>query len=303
MTVTIQRLTDGEYETEARVEDGQLVDATPAAETLLAGQDLEDEQELVLTYNGPRWIATKTDADPSSDPDEEDRNPPVDQSRKIRQAWQTVRQANDDPSVPLDEDGEMPPGVQAVFNGPSGAVAAEDEIHEAYADLDPATIEQVNEEIVDSLTQPQGWSSRSIQERITPLLVNAGLDRAEAKQRADTISRMEPRSMASEWKMRLWQQEEADRGQEFDYTIRGADDFRTTKMSRWQREQVPDGGAPLEDIKDILDKSIEKAKNGDFTEQGKNSDIPGDPIKLDSGFQRRGFISHYGDRDRVVRVT
>lgn len=215
------------------------------------------------------------------------RYPPVARPDLLRQA--------------VDADTDLPGELDDVFGGPAGSAAADDALFSDFADLDAETTEAVHEQIIESLTQPQGWSTESVVDRVQPVLENAGVENAEA--RAQNIARMEARSIASEWQQRIWEQQEAERDQAFRYTVVGADDFRTTKMSRWIRQGIPDDGMVMTALEERLDRAIDLAKQGAFTENGRHSDVPGQPIQLPDDFERRGFVTHFGDRDVVQRVV
>lgn len=203
----------------------------------------------------------------------------------------------------IDSSRGLPKDLRAELSGPAGFVGASDEVFAEYAGLTIDAALQVKKEIVESLTQPQGWSTDSIVNRIQHHWEKAGFAPAVARTRAANAARTEVRSIASEFKRRNWKQEEADRGQKFRYHVRGADDHRTTKQSYWVRSQIPKEGLPLEDVERILDEALLRAKRGDFSTRGMLSHITGRPMRLPSNFQRRGFLIAFNDRDQVFRVA
>lgn len=200
---------------------------------------------------------------------------------------------------------ELPATVRAVFRGPSGMLAARDAIYASpFSGLTPFQSERVKAAIIEALNQPQGWSVKSIVERIQPVLVEAGFTPDLAAARAELIARQETASVASEWKLRLYQEAEEARGTtgQDRYKVVGAEDHRTTKLSRWIRSQVGTG-KPLGEVISIMDQGISLAKEGAFSKGGSLSPTPGEPVKLPAQFNRRGFTCHYGERDTVVRAT
>lgn len=195
----------------------------------------------------------------------------------------------------------VPGNVEAVFSGPSGYPLAEEAIYATYAGLTAEESARVREEVAKSLTQPQGWSIDSVGARVLPILTGAGIDPVTAAWRARVIAATETRAAISEWQHRLFRAEEADRGKEFLYRDVGPDDARTTKQSYWVRQQVGEGKT-LREITQILDEAVRLAASGAFAEGGSLAGGPGQPVKLPSGFQRRGFLVAFGDRDRIIRA-
>lgn len=192
--------------------------------------------------------------------------------------------------------------VKTSLGSAAGFNVIEDEAFTEYAGLTPAQAEEVRGEILASLRQPT-WSTDSIVRRIAPIWERAGLDPAAAAARAATVARTEVRSIASEFKKRAYQAEEAERGETYRYHIRGANDHRTTKLSYWTRQQIPRDGLPLTDLEAILDEGVMRAIRGDFTETGTLRGTHGQPIHLPPNFKRRGFLIHFNDRDQVYRVV
>lgn len=197
---------------------------------------------------------------------------------------------------------QVPKRVQAVFRGPSGAANARDAIYDGpFAGLTMEQSARVKEEVIRSLTQPQGWSVDSIVRRIEPLLEEAGVENPRG--RAETIARVETSALVSEWKLRVIQAQRAEGsldGAER-YGVVGAEDFRRTKLSWWVAQQVGEEGRPLAEVLDIMDRGIRLAKAGAFAQGGMLAQTEGEPIKLPANFQRRGFVCHYNDRDTIVR--
>lgn len=189
---------------------------------------------------------------------------------------------------------------RAAFAGPSGAVEALDALYGgALSGLTPEQTQAVMEEIAASLSQPQGWSIQSIQRRIQPVFERAKVDNAEA--RANLVARVETAAIISEWKIREYQLREEESGVEGVYRVSGADDHRTTKLSRWIRAQVGDG-RPLPDVLRVMDQGVALAKAGAFLPGGALSEVQGQAISLPPGFTRRGSLCHYNDRDIIVRA-
>lgn len=196
---------------------------------------------------------------------------------------------------------QEPKRIQAVFSGPSGAAAAQDVLFEdPFAGLDQPVSELIRGEVAQSLSQPQGWSVESIVDRIQPFLERAGVENAAA--RARTIVRVETNAAISEWKLRIYAAEEAAREERFRYVMRGADDARTTKLSYWVRDQVGQG-VPMDRLVAVIEEGIGRAVRGDFDRTGALSGTRGQPIRLPTGFKRRGTLAHFNDRDIVVRVV
>lgn len=210
---------------------------------------------------------------------------------------QVLRQALGAPS----SDASMPPGVAAVFGGPSGATAAEEAIFSTYAGLTAEQGLEVRREVAASLSQPQGWSLESVAARVRPVLEAAGVDPVAAAWRSRVIAATETRAAISEWQQRLYRAAETERGVEFLYRDVGPDDARTTKLSYWCREQIGDGKR-LDDVLRILDEGVRLAVAGAFADGGSLARGPGQPVRLPAGFQRRGFLVHFGDRDRIVKA-
>lgn len=230
---------------------------------------------------------------PPPEPAQEPKPPMLVQTlRVLRQAW----------AGPYSDDGDLPAGVANLLGGPSGAVEAGDEAFTHYAGLTPDLAQRVKKDIVDALTNVQGWSTNSIAEAIKAHWQAAGFDPDTALARARTAARTEVRSIASEFKRRNYHEEEDRRQERFRYRVRGADDFRTTKLSRWVRGQVPPEGLELAALEQLLDQAVALAVQGAFDKTGTYASTPGNPIKLPAGFQRRGFLIHFNDRDTVVRV-
>lgn len=203
----------------------------------------------------------------------------------------------------------VPNVVMDLFSGPSGSVAARDALYAAYADVTPAAIQRINAAITEVLTRTSGWSARMISDRVRPLLEDDGFQPEEAARRADIIARTEPRAIVAEWQTRLDRAEMNRRGEAWLYDVVGADDHRTTRLSRWIRQEVRteaqrrgQRGLPMDDVFRIMDEGIGHAKAGAFADGGRLSWVEGEPIILPAGFQRRGYVCHYQDRDRMRRV-
>lgn len=199
----------------------------------------------------------------------------------------------------LNRSDQLPRGVQVMLSGPSGAAQASDALWFQYTDLTREQSQRIRDAILESLTQRQGWSINSIVQRILPILESADLENPLA--RAEVIARTEVRSIASVFKMRRYLEDEAARGEPGVYRMRGAHDFRRTKLSWWIDQQVGEG-KPLPELLRIMDDGIQRCKAGDFTLTGSLSATKGQPIKLPLNFYRRGFLCHYQDRDTVVEV-
>lgn len=196
---------------------------------------------------------------------------------------------------------DMTESVKTILDGSGGPIIAQDELMDRYAGIGPAEATELQEILVDELTQPDGFSVQRTQERIAQMLRDRGFP--DLAGRAKTITRTESAAIITEAKRRNFQQMAAQREEELRFTVRGADDFRTTKMSRWIRQQIPEDGLPLDELEQLLDRAVALAKQGAFTENGQHGDVTGDPIELPQGFRRRGFVTHFNDRDTVLRVT
>lgn len=197
-------------------------------------------------------------------------------------------------------DANIPSSVDVAFKGPSGALLARDVLYaDLFAGITQDGSDAVKREIVDSMSQPQGWSERSIAKRILPILEREGLQ--DASERASLIARMEPAAMASEVWLRQAYTREGETRTPFLYEMVGPNDHRTTKLSRWIRAQT-NGGVTLDRLLNIIDHGIELAKSGAFTPNGMYSGIVGEPIRLPGYFYRRGTIAHFGERDVPRRL-
>lgn len=194
---------------------------------------------------------------------------------------------------------KLPKYLRSAFREPSRVDTVAEAQYEAYSGLSAELTQAINEEILESMTQPQGWSTRSIAARIEPLLAEAGVP--HARERANLIARTESAALESEMRLRLIRESEARRGRQDLYRTIGPDDHRRTRMSRWLAEQTRDG-VPLDQLEQLMDEAVNLAKRGAFTDQGELSSIEGEPITLPPDFRRRGFVAHFQDRDVVVRV-
>lgn len=195
---------------------------------------------------------------------------------------------------------DLPASVNTALRGPSGHVLASDVIYsDPFSGVSAEASERVKRVIVDSMTQPQGWSEQSIARRIQPILEAEGLQ--DARERASLIARMEPAAMAGELRLRQYQAMEEATATPGLYEMVGADDHRTTKLSRWIRARTK-GGKPLDEVLRIIEEGIELSKRGAFTNDGAYAGVPGEPIRLPSNFYRRGTVAHFGERDVLRRV-
>lgn len=198
---------------------------------------------------------------------------------------------------------QMPKQVLAELAAPAGFTDAQDELFDEFSGLPKKAAREIQQEILDSLTQPQGWSTDSIVRRIQHHWEVRGHSPEASRARAENVARTEVRSLASEFKRRNWHTDEAERQQKFKYHIRGANDHRTTKLSHWTRLQVPRGGLELEEMEKMLDEGVRLAKAGAFWHGGELEKTPGKHISLPEGFKRRGFLVHFNDRDQVFRIS
>lgn len=196
---------------------------------------------------------------------------------------------------------KMAQPTDATFGGPSQAVEAADALWINYADVPPGIAAEINEHILDAMSQPQGWSVTSVSKRIQPILEVAGIDEHTARTRARAIARMETRSLQSEYKVRNALDEMADRGNNPLWVNRGARDHRRTKLSWWIDQSIG-AGKTLPEVIGIIEQGIQLAKEGAFTKQGALSGTRGEPIQLPADFQRRGFLAHFNDRDDYVQT-
>lgn len=197
-------------------------------------------------------------------------------------------------------DANIPHAVDVAFKGPSGAILARDVLYaDLFSGVSQDASDAIKREIVDSMSQPQGWSERSIAKRIQPILEREGLQ--DASERASLIARMEPAAMASEVWLRQAYAREGETRTPFLYEMVGPNDHRTTKLSRWIRSQTA-GGVTLDRLLSVIDQGIELAKAGAFTPGGMYAGIVGEPIRLPSYFYRRGTIAHFGERDVPRRL-
>jgi hypothetical protein len=191
------------------------------------------------------------------------------------------------------------PHVGTRFGGPSPAVAAQDVLMDSFAGLTPDDALRVRQAIVETMSSPT-WNVADLEARIRVILEDAGLP--DAASRAGVIARTESAVLVSEHQIRQYRQQEAAQGREFVYRMTGARDHRRTKLSWWVEDQVG-AGRPLDDVLRIIEDGIELAKEGAFVKGGSHYATRGQPIKLPAGFQRRGFIAHFNDRDTALRVV
>lgn len=189
-------------------------------------------------------------------------------------------------------------GLNTGFGGPSSAPAAAGDVAmDTFAGLTPAQGEEVRHLVLDTMSSDR-WSVARIRDRILPILHEAGVQGAAA--RAELIARTESAAVLSEYRVRVFEQEERDRGKEYMYRYSGVNDHRRTKLSHWIHQTIGDG-KPLRDVLAIMDDGVRLAKQGAFEAGGAYGSLPGQPIKLPPGFERRGFVCHFGERDSVVR--
>lgn len=196
---------------------------------------------------------------------------------------------------------ELPQQISTMLQQPSGEILAADELFERYADVDRETAAEIGDVIQEEMTDPEGWSVRDIRQNLTSVLAEAGIENPGG--RAETIARTETASIVSEARKRRNEQLAASRPSDAEprFRVVGADDHRTTKISHWIRDQVGEG-VVHDDLVEVLDEAVERAKRGDFAEDGALSSVEGMPITLPDGFSRRGYTTHFNDRDRVERV-
>lgn len=203
----------------------------------------------------------------------------------------------------------LPGDLEALFAGPSGAVAAADAAWQAYEGLTSEQSSRLSDAVVRAMANPRGWNTRSVTEAILPILKDALGDDA-APGRAAIIARMEPRAIASEWLLRLDTAEQVRRGETWLYDWAAPEDHRTTRLSQWlidetqrrAREAGHSRGLPQEVFLALIDEGIQLAKTGAFTDNGALSSVPGTSIRLPANFRRRGFAAHFGERGHPVKV-
>ena len=189
--------------------------------------------------------------------------------------------------------------IRVGFGGPSSAPeSAGDAAMTAFAGLTAEEGEAVRRQVLQTMSSER-WSVARISDRVLPILQRAGLEAAKA--RADLIARTESAAVLSEYRVRIFEAEEQERGKEYLYRYSGVNDHRRTKLSHWIGQAIGDG-KPLRDVLRIMDDGIRHAKTGAFEQGGALATVPGKPIRLPAGFQRRGFVAHFGERDSVVRA-
>lgn len=198
--------------------------------------------------------------------------------------------------------GDLPEDIRQVLEDDiTGEIWAADHIENTYADVDQGTAAEIEDILTEELNSDDGWSVQSLTDTLEQTLdARTGIDNPRA--RARTIARTETASVISEARKRRNEQLALERPDEQLFTVQGADDSRTTKMSYWIRQEVGDG-VPHDELIDILDEAVSLAKDGAFTENGQHGNIHGEPIELPSDFSRRGYVTHFNDRDRVERVV
>lgn len=314
---------DWRYEFEEAIEEQEQIDADTllkyldvAAKAQAAGLTVRWVDNRPVIADGPiggtgaglnPFIPPPGGAEPGADPfgepgEAESAGPIKQEDLEAKGAAGEDARAVEQASRAPRNDRQVPRQVQAVFRGPSGSVAARDAIYDGpFAGLTMEQSARVKEQVIRSLTQPQGWSTDSIVRRIQPILEEAGIENPRA--RAETIARVETGALVSEWKLRVIQAQQDEGRLEGDerYGVVGAEDFRRTKLSWWIAQQVGEDGRPLAEVLEIMDRGIRLAKAGAFTEAGMLASVEGEPIRLPSNFTRRGFVCHYNDRDTVVR--
>lgn len=300
---------DWRYEFEGTLEEEDAMDATTLGQTLDNAKKAAD-MGLTVRFVDGRVIIQDGEVEPTPAPSfgvpgipgtgpgpfekPEGESARVDAEPKEKQGDAVEQSA-------ILSDDALPRSVDSAFKGPSGAVLAQDVLYaDPFSGVSPQASEAVKRQIVDSMTQPQGWSEDSIARRIRPILEREGLQ--DAKERASLIARMEPAAMASELRLRQYMALEENTATPALYEMVGADDHRTTKLSRWIRAQTR-GGKVLDEVLRIIDEGIELAKRGAFlADNAALSGIPGEPIRLPTNFYRRGTVAHFGERDVLRRI-
>ncbi len=207
--------------------------------------------------------------------------------------------AKDDGSL---EQGSIPKNLPtfdyATFGGPSSAPAGAGDIAmDTFAGLTAEQGEQVRQAVLETMSRDK-WNVKRISDRVLPILRQAGIDAAKA--RAELIARTESGAVISEYKVRVFEQQERERGQEYLYRYSGVNDARRTKLSHWIGQSIGEG-RPLRECLSIMDEGVRLAKQGAFEAAGQLATVPGQPIKLPAGFSRRGTVCHFGERDDLVR--
>lgn len=144
-------------------------------------------------------------------------------------------------------------------------------------------INQVRDEIKQSLTQPQGWSLSSLVENMQDAIPELSEDDAEL------VARQETAALANTARWQAYEKSEKE-GEEFKYYWSGPQDHRTTKICEElkQATQPKRGGdpKPMDELKSIMMRIVQKYR-------GKGEGAT--PERIDE------FVPHYQCRHTFVR--
>lgn len=153
-----------------------------------------------------------------------------------------------------------------------------DVLHDNFDGIPMAAGRKIHDLFEEKLTQPQGWSLRSIKQDLMKEFPNM------PESQAETITRMEVGAVLNEAREVAY--ESRDDSERYKYDWIGPDDSRTTKVCEEITKEVESrgGSVPMDELKSILK---EKAK--------KYQDRGGTPRRVDD------WMPHYGCRHTFVR--
>lgn len=151
-------------------------------------------------------------------------------------------------------------------------------LHDSFDGIPAAAGRKIHDLFEEKLTQPQGWSLRSIQQDLMKEFPEM------PEKQAETITRMEVGAVLNEAREIAYESREDEREYVFDWT--GPNDSRNTKICEEIRNEVESrgGAVPMDELKDIL---YEKAR--------KYRDRGGTPDRADN------WMPHYGCRHTLTR--
>lgn len=157
--------------------------------------------------------------------------------------------------------------------------------------------------MLEEMTRPQGWSVQGIARRIEPVLLDAGVEPKQAKQRARVIARTDSRALISQHRLEGFRAQDVERGVESLYRRVEGRDHRVCKLCNWVTSQVPREGLPLAQLERVMGEAVTRGVRGEFAKGGNLAHVPGEHIRLPMGFERRGVLLHFQDRGDIEKVT
>lgn len=153
-----------------------------------------------------------------------------------------------------------------------------DVLHDSFDGIPQAAGRKIHDLFKEKLTQPQGWSLKSIQDDLEDEFPEMD------ERQAETITRMEVGAVLNESREVAYESRDDDEEYVYDWT--GPSDSRRTKICEEIEKEVENrgGAVPMDELKDILH---EKAR--------KYRDKGGTPRRVDN------WMPHYGCRHTFTR--